>query len=397
MPCGHAFCTSCITEWTKTRINCPLCRDKIAPEQLRLLCPHPISESDSEEPDPALVLNSRLYQAVRRKNHAVLHELLEHANVNALFRSHEETFSHTLLDVAVRSGDLWSVEALVQAGHRLDGGDKSKFMANLAYPSHNPLVDAIKLQKTDIVEFLVASGAPLDIITTQDDTPLSIACTHNNPLLVRLLILAGACVNGPPVQQGVGEGHQPPIVVASHFDHHDVVKLLVEHGANVNAKSRLGRTALSGAAANGNVDIIKLLLRHRANLEARTTGTGVEDFTPLAHALSNHRKGAFEMLLRQGASPSALVRVCDIYRASLLMLAIQRNCDDYFFALLLNFLPEYLITNYRSSRNETAIEMAKRKRNVNARCWIEYGTAFASIQRQSKAATARFGLVINIV
>lgn len=33
-PCGHLFCWECITEWCGTKTECPLCREKFAPQRL---------------------------------------------------------------------------------------------------------------------------------------------------------------------------------------------------------------------------------------------------------------------------------------------------------------------------------------------------------------------------
>ncbi|XP_069933208.1 peroxisome biogenesis factor 10 isoform X1 [Oryctolagus cuniculus] len=33
-PCGHLFCWECITEWCGTKAECPLCREKFAPQRL---------------------------------------------------------------------------------------------------------------------------------------------------------------------------------------------------------------------------------------------------------------------------------------------------------------------------------------------------------------------------
>ncbi|XP_033623801.1 peroxisome biogenesis factor 10 isoform X2 [Fukomys damarensis] len=33
-PCGHLFCWECITEWCDTKTECPLCREKFAPQKL---------------------------------------------------------------------------------------------------------------------------------------------------------------------------------------------------------------------------------------------------------------------------------------------------------------------------------------------------------------------------
>ena len=60
----------------------------------------------------------------------------------------------------------------------------------------------------------------------------------------------------------------------------DIVKLLLEHEADVNAKDRSGETALFKAMDAGHSQVVELLLRHEpsvesvANFEQTTNETG---------------------------------------------------------------------------------------------------------------------------
>jgi ankyrin repeat protein len=49
-----------------------------------------------------------------------------------------------------------------------------------------------------------------------------------------------------------------------------IVRLLIDHGANVNAKAHYGATALMAAAQNGHLDVVKLLIAKEADVNART-------------------------------------------------------------------------------------------------------------------------------
>jgi len=57
--------------------------------------------------------------------------------------------------------------------------------------------------------------------------------------------------------------------LAAARDNYDLCELLLENGANVNARMRNGRTPLHYAAAKGFVRVTALLLRHGANTEIR--------------------------------------------------------------------------------------------------------------------------------
>jgi hypothetical protein len=67
-----------------------------------------------------------------------------------------------------------------------------------------------------------------------------------------------------------------------------VVKLLLEHGADPNAKSKQGFTALMMAARDGNPEIVKLLLERGADVKVRDQITG---FTALHFAQKGRSKG----------------------------------------------------------------------------------------------------------
>jgi peroxin-10 len=33
-PCGHLFCWTCLTEWLRTRNQCPICREIVIPSKI---------------------------------------------------------------------------------------------------------------------------------------------------------------------------------------------------------------------------------------------------------------------------------------------------------------------------------------------------------------------------
>ncbi len=74
-----------------------------------------------------------------------------------------------------------------------------------------------------------------------DSTPLHVACGSNQTEIVRLLLEKKANVNA------VDEFSQPPLFYAITTENIEIVKLLTEQGADVNIRNDIGSGALDWA------------------------------------------------------------------------------------------------------------------------------------------------------
>lgn len=103
-----------------------------------------------------------------------------------------------------------------------------------------------------------------------------------------------------------GDGFQP-LGLASFFGHVEAARLVVERGAEVNSASRndMKVMPLHSAAATGDPDaryeLAKLLLEHGADPNARQEG----GFTPIHAAAQNGDDELYELLVAAGADPEA--------------------------------------------------------------------------------------------
>ncbi|KAK8245511.1 hypothetical protein IWZ00DRAFT_428803, partial [Phyllosticta capitalensis] len=99
-------------------------------------------------------------------------------------------------------------------------------------------------------------------------------------------------------------GNQCPLHHASHTGIIDVVKVLLQNGADVNAKTFGDETALQFASAAGHLQIVQVLLEHCvfANLQCRF----LEDALAVAAEEGHTRRETVRVLLDSGADVNAL-------------------------------------------------------------------------------------------
>jgi 26S proteasome non-ATPase regulatory subunit 10 len=86
------------------------------------------------------------------------------------------------------------------------------------------------------------------------------------------------------LNQRIGFFGDTPLHHAASAGHVDILQLLLNHGASVNAVNNDGRTPLHYAASWGHVDILQLLLSHGASVNA----VDKEGGTPLHDAACAH-------------------------------------------------------------------------------------------------------------
>ena len=84
----------------------------------------------------------------------------------------------------------------------------------------------------------------------------------------------------------------------------DVVKVLLDNGAKIDAKDNFGNTALLKASSNGQMEVVKLLLDKSATVDTKNN----QDITPLLMAASKGDVEIVKLLLAKGANPNAAMK-----------------------------------------------------------------------------------------
>ncbi len=186
--------------------------------------------------------DSRLVDAARNRDHRALRALLsQHADVNG--RADDGA---TALLWAAHWNDLDAADLLIRAGADANAANDLRV---------TPLSLACTNGSAPLVERLVTAGANPNTPIATGETPIMTCAASGSADAVRTLIARGADLNvKEPVQ------NQTALMWAASQRHPAVVKALVEHGADLRARTRKGFTALHFAAREGDIESARLLL-----------------------------------------------------------------------------------------------------------------------------------------
>jgi len=153
---------------------------------------------------------------------------------------------------------------------------------------------------------LLAKGAGVDASMGRNWTPLMAACASGSAEIVKLLIEKGAQVNtryaGFPFAQSDLGSRVPagatPLMAAAYAGKPDVVRLLLEAGAKVNFERADRWTALSMAAYSGDLESVRLLL----DKGARINHLEQSGYSPAALAVINGHQPVVGLLTSRGGA-----------------------------------------------------------------------------------------------
>lgn len=87
--------------------------------------------------------------------------------------------------------------------------------------------------------------------------------------IVKLLLDKGSNPDVPSQDEESGFKGETALLQAASWGRLEIAKILIKHGANVNAKAAWGAVPLHDAARMGNVEVARLLLEHGADVNAK--------------------------------------------------------------------------------------------------------------------------------
>jgi ankyrin repeat protein len=158
-----------------------------------------------------------------------------------------------------------------------------------------PLVAALAGERFQTADILRHCGADADVRGRYGKYPLHAAAHSGNFEVVRTLI-----EYKPADIDARDEYGWTPSLLASggqNFKDGSVLRLLLEHGADINVQDGNGLTPLQWASFNGALEVVRLLLEHGADVEAKNK----YGKTALQEAVQEGHDEIVELLRERGA------------------------------------------------------------------------------------------------
>lgn len=170
------------------------------------------------------------------------------------------------LEVACRWKKIEIVKLLLAKG-----AETNPKGCNGNYPIHGALLNNLNTpdESVEILKLLISHGADVNALSKYDEPALFPAL--DNLKLVKLLVENGADIELRATGLNVYTGRQTTALhEASYRASLNVVKYLIEQGADIHATDANGWTPLHYAAYNGNSATVEYLLSVGANRHAKT-------------------------------------------------------------------------------------------------------------------------------
>ena len=242
--------------------------------------------------------DTRLVDAVKTRNTTTVTTLLaKKVDVNA-----PEADGTTALHWAVRNDDPALVDRLIRAGANARAQNRYGI---------TPIALACENGSAPVVDRLLKAGVSANTTGPLGETALHLCARTGKPEAIRVLLANGATVDTIEDWRG-----QTPLMWAAAEGHGDAMKVLIEAGADVNARSSIivwerqrteeprdkwlppgGLTPLLFAARDGKVDSVRVLLDARADINL----VDPDRHTPLILALNNGHYDVAGLLIERGA------------------------------------------------------------------------------------------------
>ena len=217
------------------------------------------------------------------KKHNQISELVE--KVTKHFQS------QSLLHLAAKKGNAEHLRRLLDCGEHVDA-----MSPDLTEGRETPLLLAARYNDEDVVEYLVERGASLDLQDIEDRDAIHHAVMGGKIRNILRLIELGA-----NVLKEDKFNRRSLVHLAAECGHTDVVRLIVEHGADANKASYYGITPIIVASQNGHLETIQVLQKNGCNLHKGDD----EGYLPLHYAAEGDHTDVVKFIIHNGGKVEA--------------------------------------------------------------------------------------------
>uniref|UniRef100_A0A8C1Y650 Euchromatic histone-lysine N-methyltransferase 2 n=1 Tax=Cyprinus carpio TaxID=7962 RepID=A0A8C1Y650_CYPCA len=278
----------------------PVCPSALPPGDKRAALQRAILTQDTERRKKLRFHPRQLYPAAKQgEAQRVLLMLME--GIDPSYQSDSQN-RRCALHAAAQRGLLEVCYLLIQAGAKVDAQDKTL---------RTPLLEAIVNNHVEVVKYLIQSGACVYHAEEDGSTGLHHAAKLGNLEVVLLLLSTGQVdINAQD------SGGWTPIIWAAEHRHIDVIRALLNRGADVTLRDKEMNVCLHWASFSGCAEIAELVL----NAGCPLTSINQHGDTPLHIAaregyidcvtLFLSRGADIDIMNKEGDTPLSLAR-CD--------------------------------------------------------------------------------------
>ena len=241
--------------------------------------------------------STEIIEAVKSGNKALVRSILE-SNPFAIGSVDVKFKNYSLAHIACKNKDLEMMKLLVEFKVNIEAEEKQKM---------TPIYFAADQDDQEMLDYLIEIGANVNHLDTRNRTPVYYVTEISKPSIIKTLLIAGC---DPSIK---GKSGKSAISKACWAGNHEVAKYLLEtEKVNFNEPDQVGRTWLHNAVWGwsklrenekegeenpDSLEVVRLLLEYGADPNFKDKA----GWTPLSLACLNFREKWIKLLISYGA------------------------------------------------------------------------------------------------